>query len=79
MILTKQTCKAARMLAEWTANELADAAQISQDTIRSFESGRTKTLSAENQATVISALEAQGIQFLDNGAVATGPGVALRK
>lgn len=79
MILTKQTCKAARMLLEWKANDLADAAGISPDTVRSFESGRTKSLSASNQEAVIRAFEAEGIQFLDNGDLASGPGVALKK
>lgn len=76
-ILDKATCKAARMLVDWTAAQLADAAAISQDTLRSFESGRTRTLSRENEAAIRKALEAQGIQFLDSGQVAKGPGVAL--
>ncbi|WP_159454078.1 hypothetical protein [Roseovarius albus] len=36
------------------------------------------TASGTNLAKVQQALEAQGIQFLDNGDVAGGPGVALR-
>lgn len=75
--LNRGTCKAARMLVDWTAAQLADAAAISQDTLRSFESGRTRTLSRENEAAIRQALEAKGVQFLDGGQVAAGPGVAL--
>ena len=62
--MTQQDCKAARAYLEITAEYLATEAGVSLDTLRSFESGRTKTLSAANQAAVASALEAQGIQFL---------------
>lgn len=78
MLITRDVCKAARALAGWSANMLADAAGVSQDTIRSFESGRTKSLSAENQEAVQKALETQGIQFLNNGDVAAGPGVSKK-
>ena len=76
--LDRQTTKAARALVEWTAADLANAASISADTIRSFESGRTGFLSSQNNASVVAAFEAEGIQFLDNGDVATGPGVAIK-
>ena len=75
--LDRGTCKAARMLIDWTSAQLADAAAVSQDTLRSFESGRTRTLSRENEAAIRKALEAQGVQFLESGQVAIGPGVAL--
>jgi transcriptional regulator with XRE-family HTH domain len=75
--LDRGTCKAARMLIDWTAAQLADAAEVSQDTLRSFESGRTRTLSRENETAIRKALEAQGVQFLESGQIAAGPGVAL--
>lgn len=75
--LERSTCKAARMLIDWTAAQLAEMADVSQDTLRSFESGRTRHLSRENEAAIRKALEAQGVQFLSSGQVATGPGVAL--
>jgi len=77
--LDKKICKAARALLDWKAGDLADAAGISHDTLRSFESGRTKSLSRENEQSVRKALETQGVQFLENGQVAAGPGVALRE
>ncbi|KGJ11238.1 transcriptional regulator (plasmid) [Paracoccus versutus] len=76
-VLDRKVCKAARMLIDWKAADLADAATVSHDTLRSFESGRTKALSRENEEAIRKALEAQGVQFLEGGQVAAGPGVAL--
>lgn len=76
--LTANLCKSARMLMGWTAQALSDAANVPIDTLRSFESGRTKTMSRENEAAIRSAFESRGIQFLEDGQVAAGPGVALR-
>ncbi len=76
--LKRTTCKAARALVELTAAQLADAAQVPVDTVRSFESGRTKTLNRENESAIRKALEAAGIEFLDAGQVASGPGVPIK-
>jgi len=76
MIISKQMCKAARALSDWTAVDLAKQSGVSHDTIRSFESGRTATLNARNQEAVRAAFGAAGIQFLAGGEVAQGAGVA---
>lgn len=77
MIITKELTKAARALVGITVNDLASEASISADTLRSFESGRTKTLSAVNQDTLVRALEALGVQFIpENGG---GAGVRLKE
>lgn len=76
--LTSKDVKAARAYLDWTAVDLAEKAGVSIDTIRSFESGRTKSLSAGNQAAIGQALGGAGVQFLDPGDGAEGPGVALR-
>lgn len=76
-VLTKRDTKAARAYLDWTAGDLAAAAGVSIDTIRSFESGRTKTLSAGNQAAVTDALETAGIRFLEPSDVSEGVGVSL--
>ena len=57
--------------------DLAEMAEVTAATITRFETekGGLQHKSAE---AIRKALEAQGIQFLDNGQVATGPGVALR-
>lgn len=76
-MLTKGQCKAARALLDWTAADLSKAADVSSDTLRSFESGRTKSLSAGNQDAVMRALEAAGIEFIaENGG---GAGVRFRE
>ena len=77
--LTQKDSKAARAYLNWTASELAEKSEVSIDTLRSFESGRSKSLSAGYQAQVVEAFEKAGIQFLEDGSVAAGPGVALRK
>lgn len=76
--LDQKTCKAARALANWTAAQLGEAAGVPIDTVRSFESARTRTLSRENETAIRKALEAQGVQFLEAGQVAAGPGVAVK-
>lgn len=77
MLLTKEIVKAARQLVVWTSNQLSEHSGVGHDTIRSFESGRTKSLSAENQDKVQKAFEAAGVQFLKEGDTANGSGVAL--
>ena len=79
MIITRQMSKAARALVDWNAVELAERANVSHDTIRSFESGRTATLNAKNQEAVLSAFKAAGVQFLESGDAATGPGIAIKE
>ena len=79
MIITRQLCKAARALVDWNAAELAEKSHVSHDTIRSFESGRTATLSVRNQDAIRRAFASAGISFLENGTVAHGVGVALRE
>lgn len=60
-----------------SANDLASASGVALDTIKSFESGRTKNLSAVNQDAAMRALERAGVQFIpENGG---GAGVRLRE
>lgn len=74
--LTKGLCRAARGLTEWSIKELAENSGLSLDTLRSFESGRTKRLSRENEAKAIATFEVAGVQFIpENGG---GAGVRLR-
>lgn len=75
--LDQARCKAARALLNWTAAQLADAAGVSLDTLRSFESGRSKTLNRENERSILSALGAAGVQFVQAGDTAKGAGVTL--
>ncbi len=77
MELTQELCKAARGLKQWSLKELAVASGLSVDTLRSFESGRTKRLSVGNQSAAVSAFEAAGVEFIaENGG---GAGVRFTK
>ena len=74
--LSSEICKAARMLVSWSSAKLSENSGVPNDTIRAFESGRTKQLSTLNNEAVITALETAGVQFIpENGG---GPGVRLR-
>jgi transcriptional regulator with XRE-family HTH domain len=77
MLITKELSKGARGLKEWSARDLSEKSGVALDTIKSFESGRTKALSAHNQDAVQKALELAGIQFLEADETALGVGVAL--
>ncbi len=76
MISTGQV-RAARALLRWTAEDLANAAEVGVATIRRMEvldgvpAGNVKTLVAIQQA-----LEGAGIEFI--GSPDDGPGVRLR-
>ncbi|MDQ1848535.1 helix-turn-helix transcriptional regulator [Gemmobacter fulvus] len=67
--------KMARAALGLGVRDLAKAAEVSPDTIARFERG--EDLRASTVETIRLALEARGIQFLDGGQVATGPGVAM--
>lgn len=71
--------KAARALANLNQADLAEAAGVNVNTIRAMEGRGDKGLVSglDTVLKVQKAFEAAGIQFLDSGQVATGPGVAL--
>jgi transcriptional regulator with XRE-family HTH domain len=76
--LTSAQIRAARSLIRWTADELAAASALSVATIRRAELKESETsLTAANDLAIRRALEAAGVEFIDeNGG---GPGVRLRK
>jgi len=70
--------RAARALLRWSALDLASASKVGVATIRRVEvvDGEIPATSA-NEAALRSALEAAGVEFIDeNGG---GPGVRLKK
>jgi hypothetical protein len=76
--LTSGQIRAARSLIRWSAEDLARESSLSVATIRRAElaDGETSMTAANNHA-VRRALEAAGVEFIDeNGG---GPGVRLRK
>ena len=76
--LTSAQMRAARALIRWSAEELARETELSVTTIRRAELMEDETsMTAANDLAVRRALEAAGVEFIDeNGG---GPGVRLRK
>jgi hypothetical protein len=76
--LTSAQMRAARALVRWSAEDLARYSALGVTTIRRAEltDGET-SMTAANDLAVRRALEAAGVEFIDeNGG---GPGVRLRK
>jgi transcriptional regulator with XRE-family HTH domain len=76
--LTSAQLRAARALIRWSAEELARQSAVGVTTIRRAELTESETsMTAANDQAVRRALEAAGVEFIDqNGG---GPGVRLRK
>jgi hypothetical protein len=76
--LTSGQIRAARGLLRWSAEDLARRATLGLATIRRAEGADSETsMTAANDLAVRKALEAAGVEFIDeNGG---GPGVRLRK
>jgi hypothetical protein len=76
--LTSAQIRAARALVRWSAEALARASAVGLTTIRRAELTELETsLTAANDLAIRRALEAAGVEFIDeNGG---GPGVRLRK
>jgi predicted transcriptional regulator len=71
--------RAARMLLGITAQELAEMAGVSVPTIQRMDSTRGMVSGRHDTVEKVrSALEAQGIQFLESGDTASGRGVVLK-
>ncbi|NEY90365.1 helix-turn-helix transcriptional regulator [Rhodobacteraceae bacterium KMS-5] len=67
----------ARAALQIGVRDLAELAGVSFTTINRFETGKSG-LQLSTAEAIRKALEAQGIQFLEAGQVATGPGVAVK-
>ena len=76
--LSSAQIRAARALLRWSAADLAKESTLGANTIRRAEVAEEGTsLTAANELAVRRALEAAGVEFIDeNGG---GPGVRLRK
>ena len=76
--LTSAQIRAARALVRWRAQDLARASAVGVATIRRAELTEMETsLTAANDIAVRRALEAAGVEFIDENG--SGPGVRLRK
>lgn len=76
--LTSDQIRAARGLLRWSAEDLSKRSSVSLRTIRRAELAKQHTaLTAANNLAIRRALEAGGVEFIEeNGG---GPGVRLRK
>jgi hypothetical protein len=76
--LSSAQLRAGRALIRWSAEDLARASTVSVTTIRRAELTAEETsMTASNDLAVRRALEAAGVEFIDeNGG---GPGVRLKK
>jgi len=78
-MLTPSQLRAARSLVGWTRDDLAEKSGVFANTIKNFENGisdpKLSTLHKWRRA-----LEAGGVEFIDDGAKSDdgGPGVRLR-
>lgn len=78
-MLTPDQLRAARALVKWSREDLADKAGVAAVTIKGFE-----LLGADSKISTLNklrrALEAAGVEFIDDGAHSFegGPGVRLR-
>lgn len=76
---TTEQLRQARAALGLTQSEVAALAGVSVPTMKRLESGSgTLSIRLETLSSIENALVAKGIQFLDNGDVAAGPGVALK-
>jgi hypothetical protein len=76
--LTSAQIRASRGLLRWSAEDLARAAALGLATIKRAEAAENETsMTTANNLAVRRALEAAGVEFIDeNGG---GPGLRLRK
>jgi predicted transcriptional regulator len=74
--MTPAQLRMARNALQLGVRDLAELAGVSFTTINRFETGKSG-LQLSSAEAIRKALEAQGVQFLESGQVATGPGVAL--
>lgn len=77
--MTGEQIRAARGLLKWSAKKLADESGVGWATIQRLESKNGPVAGyADTHAAIRTALETHGVQFLENGDVAAGPGVSMR-
>jgi transcriptional regulator with XRE-family HTH domain len=70
-MISSEQCRAARAWLGWSQQELARRAHVGLSTIKDFERGDRKPI-ANNLNAIQSAIEAEGITFIDENGVAIG-------
>lgn len=75
-MISAAQCRAARALINWSQDELANNAQVARATIADFERLERDPV-RNNMFSIISAFEARGVTFVEDGA--QGAGVRLKQ
>ena len=76
MLLTPETCRAARALVKWDVPQLAGAAGLGAATVRRFEGGGLVRLGSVEA--MLQALQGAGIEFIPAGGKSLYGGPGLR-
>jgi transcriptional regulator with XRE-family HTH domain len=78
LLITSELIRAARALLRWEQRQLAEASSVSLPTVKRLEAKPGILVAhAPTKAALVRALEAAGIEFIDeNGG---GPGVRLKR
>jgi transcriptional regulator with XRE-family HTH domain len=71
IVITKHQIRAARGLLGWTQGDLAEASNISRETLADFESGKRAPI-RNNLLAILRAFESAGIRFLGESGVDMG-------
>jgi transcriptional regulator with XRE-family HTH domain len=74
--ISREQCRAARGLLNWSQPDLAKVLGVARSTIANFERGASNP-HAKNLAAIRAALETAGVVFIP-GTPTSGPGVHLR-
>ncbi|MDF3381951.1 MULTISPECIES: helix-turn-helix domain-containing protein [unclassified Sulfitobacter] len=74
--MTPEQFKMAKSALGLSNPDLAEIAGLHRNTLNKVDKGEGKASTVQHLRL---ALEAQGVQFLDSGEVATGPGVAISR
>ncbi len=73
--MTPEQLKMARAMTKMGVRDLAKAADVAPATITRLETGKGG-INMRSSDALRAVLEAQGVQFLDTGDIARGPGIA---
>lgn len=77
MSLSSAQCRAARALIGWSQNQLVEASGVAKSTVANFEIGSREPHS-RTLRDLRAALEAAGIEFLDDGQASASGGAGVR-